>query len=248
MSPPIPSDSGVPATTEMEDAAAGGGDGAVTMPPPAPTCPVCMEPWTCNGDHRICCIPCGHVYGRSCLVKWLHRCGDDTAKCPQCGEQFEDKLIINLYAPGNLWDGCCRLEERHDPASSSYARRPQHGVSRFFSSMWQMCKNTNDVAHQSLALNQETRRRQNEFMAARNVPVPPPGPELEPLHAPNWEMPPISDEMFQNFDPSLYTFGGPPPRPARVAADDDADEDEGDEDEEEDDDGEGSYSPGHEFY
>jgi hypothetical protein len=81
------------------------------------------------------CIPCGHVYGRSCLVKWLHRCGDDTAKvpcmnfcvympylslnwnlslffsqCPQCGEQFEDKLIINLYAPGNLWDGCCRLE------------------------------------------------------------------------------------------------------------------------------------------
>ncbi|KAK1687097.1 hypothetical protein QYE76_047945 [Lolium multiflorum] len=97
-----------------------------------------------------------------------------------------------------------RSKERHDPASSSYTRRPQHGVSRFFSSMWQMCKNTNDVAHQSLAMNQETRRRQNEFMATRNVTVPPPGPELEPVHAPNWEMPPISDQMFQNFDPTWY--------------------------------------------
>lgn len=85
------------------------------------------------------CIPCGHVYGRSCLEKWLHRSGDSGAKvpwikphvhisymwvqflglsidaylfsqCPQCGEQFEHKLITNLYAPGNLWDGCCRLQ------------------------------------------------------------------------------------------------------------------------------------------
>ncbi|KAK1684801.1 hypothetical protein QYE76_045649 [Lolium multiflorum] len=83
-----------------------------------------------------------------------------------------------------------RSKERHDPTSSSYTRRPHHGISRFFSSMWQMCKNTNDVAHQSLAMNQETRRRQNEFMATRNVTVPPPGPELEPVHAPNWDASP----------------------------------------------------------
>ncbi|CAM0871090.1 unnamed protein product [Alopecurus aequalis] len=113
MSPPTPSDSGarVPAATEMEDAAAGGIDGAVTTPPSAPTCPVCMETWTCDGAHRICCIPCGHVYGRLCLERWLHRCGERSAKCPQCGEQFEQKHITNLYAPGNLWDGCCRLQE-----------------------------------------------------------------------------------------------------------------------------------------
>ncbi|KAK1667628.1 hypothetical protein QYE76_055787, partial [Lolium multiflorum] len=150
-----------------------------------------------------------------------------------------------------------RSKERHDHASSSHSRRPQHGVSRFFSSLWQMCKNTNDVAHQSLSLNQETRRRQNEFMASRNAPVPPPGPELEPVHAPNWEMPLLSDEMFQNFDPSLY-FGAPPPRPARApTADADDEEDEGDEDdngedddeEADDEDGDGSSpSTGHEFY
>ncbi|KAK1679320.1 hypothetical protein QYE76_040168 [Lolium multiflorum] len=73
-----------------------------------------------------------------------------------------------------------------------------------------MCKNTNDVAHQSLALNQETRRRQNEFMATRNAPVPPSGPEMEPVVATQWEMPQITDEMIQNFDFSMYAHGGLP--------------------------------------
>ncbi|KAK1680193.1 hypothetical protein QYE76_041041 [Lolium multiflorum] len=142
-----------------------------------------------------------------------------------------------------------RSKEHHDhDASSSYSRRPKHGAARFFSSMWQMCKNTNDVAHQSLALNQETRRRQNEFMATRNVPVPPPGPELAPVVAPQWEMPPITDEMIQNFDFSMYAHGGLPPRTARTPTPpaDDGDEDEVDSAARDDD--EGSYSTGHEFY
>jgi Flp pilus assembly protein TadB len=66
-----------------------------------------------------------------------------------------------------------------------------------------MCKNTNDVAHQSLAINQETRRRQNTFMAKRNHHVPTDGPEMEPVTAPNWEMPSIEDPMLQNIDLSL---------------------------------------------
>jgi hypothetical protein len=150
-----------------------------------------------------------------------------------------------------------RSKEKHDPASSSYSRRPKRGASRFFTSLWQMCKNTNDVAHQSLALNQETIRRQNDFIAARNAPVPPPGPEMELVHAPNWEMPPITDEMLQNFDPSMYTFGGPPPR-HRNNDDEDADQydEEDDDDEEEagdddgdDGDGDGRSPPaGTEFY
>jgi len=75
------------------------------------TCCVCMEPSTCSGAHRLCCIPCGHVYGRSCLENWLSACGNTSAKCPQCGEAFQRKHIINLYIPGNLWDGCCRIQE-----------------------------------------------------------------------------------------------------------------------------------------
>ena len=71
-----------------------------------------------------------------------------------------------------------------------------------------MCRNSNDVAHRGLALNQETRRRQNEFMAERNHVVPPPGPEMAAVVAPDWEMPPIKDAMFQNLDFSLYAPSG----------------------------------------
>ncbi|KAK1649180.1 hypothetical protein QYE76_066985 [Lolium multiflorum] len=122
-------------------------------------------------------------------------------------------------------------------------------------------RNSNDVAHQSLALNQETRRRQNEFMAARNHPVPPPGPEMELVVAPTWEMPPINDEMLQNFDLSLFAHGGAPPPPTTRSADapesagngdddnDDDDENEDYEEEDDDEDGDEDSPPtGTEFY
>ncbi|KAG2549126.1 E3 ubiquitin-protein ligase RFWD3-like isoform X1 [Panicum virgatum] len=96
------------AGARVPDAAAGC-DGGVEAGTPAACC-VCMEPWTCSGAHRICCIPCGHVYGRSCLERWLRRCGSRSAKCPQCGERFELRHITNLYVPENLWDDCCRVE------------------------------------------------------------------------------------------------------------------------------------------
>jgi hypothetical protein len=149
-----------------------------------------------------------------------------------------------------------RSKERHDlAASSSSSMRPKRGASRFLASLWQMCRNTNDVAHQSLALNQETRRRQNEFMAARNHHVPPAGPEIEPVVAPTWEMPPIDDAIFQNFDFSLFAHGGAPPPRTRSAhaphtaasGDDDEANEEYDEDDDEDDD-EGSQPIGEELY
>ncbi|KAK1611525.1 hypothetical protein QYE76_035198 [Lolium multiflorum] len=160
----------------MEDAAAGGGDGAVTIPPPAPTCPICMEPWTCNGDHRICCIPCGHVYGRSCLVKWLHRCGDDTAKCPQCGEQFEDKLIINLYAPGNLWDGCCRFEPDFEAAFDAVYEEYQVSFQQHQSAL------TNYMAYVCAMMMAVQTRQRVELRPAPPLPGPaPPLPGPAPL-------------------------------------------------------------------
>ncbi|KAK1572907.1 hypothetical protein QYE76_027174 [Lolium multiflorum] len=130
----------------------------------------------------------------------------ETFKMPTQGDRPEIPAMLPFER---------RSKERHDPASSSYSRRPKRGGSRFLTSLWQMCKNTNDVAHQILALNQENRRRQNDFMAARNTHVPPPGPEMEHVYAPTREMPPIDDEMLQNFDLSMYTHGGLPPRSAQ---------------------------------
>ncbi|KAK1613648.1 hypothetical protein QYE76_019165 [Lolium multiflorum] len=121
-----------------------------------------------------------------------------------------------------------RSKAHHDhDASSSHSRRSQHGAARFFTCMFQMCKRSHDVAHQTLTIVQETRRRQTEFMASRNHSVPPPGPEMEPVIAPQWEMPPLTDEMLQNFDYYVYAHGALP-RPARAPPADFADDDEGD--------------------
>uniref|UniRef100_A0A0E0CTS8 RING-type E3 ubiquitin transferase n=1 Tax=Oryza meridionalis TaxID=40149 RepID=A0A0E0CTS8_9ORYZ len=50
--------------------------------------------------HSMCsCIPCGHIYGRSCLERWLRHKGNTSATCPQCGKRFRPKDITNLYAP-----------------------------------------------------------------------------------------------------------------------------------------------------
>lgn len=61
-------------------------------------CPICMEPWALEGDHHICCLPCGHIYGLSCINKWIKQCRIDLAKCPQCKEKVGPKNVIKLYA------------------------------------------------------------------------------------------------------------------------------------------------------
>ena len=73
---------------------------------------------------------------------------------------------------------------------------------------------------------------------------------MEPVVAPTWEMPPIDDEMLQNFDLSLYPHGGLPPRSAHApdAAGYGDDEDEENEEYDDEDGDEDSPPTGTEFY
>ncbi|KAI3471867.1 hypothetical protein Pfo_028555 [Paulownia fortunei] len=59
-------------------------------------CPICFEAWSSGGDHHVCCLPCGHIYGLSCIKKWLRRRG--SSKCPQCKKKCGIKDIRLLYA------------------------------------------------------------------------------------------------------------------------------------------------------
>ncbi|XP_077220457.1 uncharacterized protein LOC143854389 isoform X2 [Tasmannia lanceolata] len=63
------------------------------------SCPICMEPWSSQGPHRICSLLCGHLYGRHCIEKWIRRCRNNIGKCPQCNEKCKLKDIIDIYAP-----------------------------------------------------------------------------------------------------------------------------------------------------
>ncbi|CAC5413882.1 E3 ubiquitin-protein ligase RFWD3 [Mytilus coruscus] len=34
-------------------------------------CPICFEEWTSSGNHRLASLKCGHLFGQSCIDKWL---------------------------------------------------------------------------------------------------------------------------------------------------------------------------------
>ncbi|VEL21013.1 unnamed protein product [Protopolystoma xenopodis] len=50
------------------------------------SCPICFEPWTSSGIHRLCCLKCGHLFGFECISKWLKAQGK-VGKCPQCNSK-----------------------------------------------------------------------------------------------------------------------------------------------------------------
>ncbi|XP_044472732.1 E3 ubiquitin-protein ligase RFWD3-like [Mangifera indica] len=60
-------------------------------------CPICMDAWTNSGDHHISCLPCGHVYGFSCIKRWLQQ-GQSSGKCPQCNRKSSLKDVRKLFA------------------------------------------------------------------------------------------------------------------------------------------------------
>lgn len=63
-------------------------------------CPICYEPWEESGEHSLVSLKCGHLFGESCLKKWLN---DQHAQqkqrlCPVCRTKVEVKHIRTLYA------------------------------------------------------------------------------------------------------------------------------------------------------
>ncbi|KAL1196627.1 hypothetical protein V5N11_021525 [Cardamine amara subsp. amara] len=60
-------------------------------------CLICMEVWTSGGEHQVCCLPCGHLYGFSCIKKWLQQ-RRSAGKCPQCNRTCSLRDVRKIYA------------------------------------------------------------------------------------------------------------------------------------------------------
>jgi E3 ubiquitin-protein ligase RFWD3 len=61
-------------------------------------CPICLEPWTSGGRHRICSLKCGHLFGKVCIEKWLAgSSGGPRSKCPECNALARRPDIRVLY-------------------------------------------------------------------------------------------------------------------------------------------------------
>lgn len=60
------------------------------------TCTICFEAWTTAGDHRPSALRCGHLFGFTCIQRWLKSAGA-SAKCPQCNKKAKRSDIVKLY-------------------------------------------------------------------------------------------------------------------------------------------------------
>ncbi|CAL8118232.1 unnamed protein product [Orchesella dallaii] len=56
-------------------------------------CTICYEYFTNSGEHRVCCLKCGHVFGKNCIEKWINT----QKRCPQCNCKAVKRDIRVLY-------------------------------------------------------------------------------------------------------------------------------------------------------
>lgn len=65
-------------------------------------CPICFEPWTNTGDHRLISLRCGHLFGKLCIENWMKSSSKGakgaTARCPQCKASAKKKDIRPVFA------------------------------------------------------------------------------------------------------------------------------------------------------
>ncbi|PQM39747.1 E3 ubiquitin-protein ligase RFWD3-like [Prunus yedoensis var. nudiflora] len=127
---------GIAAQTEIESAEGSQGSEWNRSEIDGLFCSICLDAWTNDGDHHISCLPCGHVYGMSCITKWLqHR---SSGQCPQCKKKckLEDirKLFVSRVASVDeearnriraLEDKCASLEEKVADYAKKEAERLQ---------------------------------------------------------------------------------------------------------------------------
>ncbi|XP_016977619.1 E3 ubiquitin-protein ligase RFWD3 [Drosophila rhopaloa] len=64
------------------------------------TCPICLDSWEMSGEHRLVSLRCGHLFGESCIRRWLNESQRQSSVkvCPQCKTKAAFKDIRHLYA------------------------------------------------------------------------------------------------------------------------------------------------------
>lgn len=57
-------------------------------------CNICFDSFGTSGEHRIVSLRCGHIFGESCIKKWIK----DNKNCPQCKMASTVRDFRNIYA------------------------------------------------------------------------------------------------------------------------------------------------------
>lgn len=58
------------------------------------SCTICFESWTSSGPHRLVCLRCGHLFGKSCIERWSRQ----SPTCPTCHTPIRNNDIRVIFA------------------------------------------------------------------------------------------------------------------------------------------------------
>ncbi|XP_031619782.1 E3 ubiquitin-protein ligase RFWD3-like [Contarinia nasturtii] len=62
------------------------------------TCSICLDSWESKGEHRLVSLKCGHLFGDSCIRRWIHECAPQAKCCPTCKNKAAPRDLRPLYA------------------------------------------------------------------------------------------------------------------------------------------------------
>ncbi|KAJ2722070.1 hypothetical protein GGI07_003557 [Coemansia sp. Benny D115] len=68
------------------------------------SCPICLDAWGISGAHRIVSLKCGHLFGQSCVRKWLRQAAVSRngqagkGKCPECNQPAALRDLRPIFA------------------------------------------------------------------------------------------------------------------------------------------------------
>ncbi|XP_035784237.1 E3 ubiquitin-protein ligase RFWD3-like [Anopheles albimanus] len=64
----------------------------------ATVCSICLDDWTMSGDHRVVSLKCGHLFGMSCIKRWLQSNPAAQRNCATCKRKATMGDIRPIYA------------------------------------------------------------------------------------------------------------------------------------------------------
>lgn len=119
-------------------------------------CPICLDNWEMSGEHRLVSLRCGHLFGDSCIRRWLAESIRQSGikACPQCKARATNRDIRCLYAK--------RL--RAIDRSEEHRLREQLETERCRSQSLQTEVAALKMTHKMIAIQMETLQAENDRM------------------------------------------------------------------------------------
>ncbi|RZC77158.1 hypothetical protein C5167_001284 [Papaver somniferum] len=101
-------------------------------------CLICMNPYCYEGNHRVSCLPCGHVYGLSCIQRWIQYSKQTYSTCPVCKQKCSLENVIKLYSSPLL----PLMEKGKEESLASHLEKLAHEMEEHFLKRFEEFKTT----------------------------------------------------------------------------------------------------------